>query len=123
MPSIDLMTCLASFTDTRDPWTTSLAYEAASRLLADLASNIVTSRKGSFHGLITQLLHDRVKPLFAKSRSAAVTTSGRKALGLEQRFTEPGDLEPELRPWKFKDAYIVTVLRWVLQHIVACETS
>lgn len=110
--SIALYTCLASFSDDSDPWTSSKATEEA----RSLAEDSVVSE--NIPGVLHALLQERIKPLFARSKNPAVTQQGRKAIDpLPINATVHSDMDVEAKPWKYRDMYIVTVYQWVLKRL------
>lgn len=109
---VTILTCLASFTNLDDLWTCSEAREHAHVLSEEYAAC-----KGK-STLLTGILQERIKPLFAKQKNPAVTQQGRKAIGpLSSAATACSDLDDEANPWKYRDPYIVTVFQWVLEHL------
>lgn len=111
---VGLVTSLASYTDARDAWTESEAANAANALLEERV-RVCTAAESKFTSdLITELLQDRIKPLFMKSKNTAITAQGRKADFPLPAAIEPSASEVELKPWKFRDLYIVPVFGWVL---------
>ncbi|MCJ1477733.1 hypothetical protein MMC13_006406 [Lambiella insularis] len=112
--SLDLLTCLASYTDERDPWTESEAARAAKALLEQLIDASIAGKLTFTSTLISGLLQGRVKPLFLRSKNIAITAQGRKANYPVPIATNPSDSEVELKQWKFRDIYIVTVFGWIL---------
>ncbi len=109
---LTFLTCLASYTDPIDPWTCSKARDHACSLSEDYAAS------ESLSTLLTGLLSERIKPLFARTSTPAITHQGRKAIDpLPSAATAHGDLDGEAKPWKYHDAYSVTVFQWVLKHL------
>ena len=107
-----ILTCLASFTDLNDPWTYPKAKDHACSLLEGYAGS------GDLSTILTGLLQESVKPLFKKIKNPAITHQGRKAIDpLPSTATAHSDLDGETKPWKYRDAYIVTVFQWVLNHL------
>ena len=112
-PSAALLTSLASFKDPRDPWTSQEASTEAHALL----EHYLDGTKGvpkKLDALLTALLREKVKPLFAKSKSKEITEQGRKAISAVPCPFVSSDLEATIKPWKHQDVYIVTVLKWIL---------
>ena len=109
---LPILACLASFTDLNDPWTCSKARDHAHSLLENyLASENISTA-------LTALLQERIKPLFAKTKNAAITQQGRRAIDpLSSSATAHSDLDGEAKPWKYRDAYSVTIFQWVLKHL------
>ena len=116
---LDLVTCLASFTDERDAWTRPEARREAEDLLEGCSKTASTDNTKSVGDLLTSLLQDRVKPLFAKSKSNTITQQGRKAISPLPGMVESADAETRSKPWKFQNVYIVSVFRWIFSHLDA----
>ena len=109
---VAILTCLASFTDLSDPWTDSKARDHAYSLSEGYAAS------GNLSSILTGLLRERIKPLFAKTKNPAITEQGRKAIDpLPSATTAHSDLDGEAKPWKYRDSYIATVFQWVLRHL------
>jgi len=110
-------TCLASFGDDSDPWTSS----EAGKLARSLAEDMVVPEKIS--EVLHALLQEKIRPLFAKVKNPAVTQQGRKAIDpLPIDTTAHSDRDVEAKPWKYRDMYIVTVFQWVLKHLNVSTT-
>ena len=109
---VTILTCLTSYTDLDDPWTHSKAKDHACSLSEDYAAS------GNLSNILTGLLQERIKPLFAKTKNPAITSQGRKATDpLPSAATVYSHLDSETKPWKYRDSYIVTVFQWVLKHL------
>ena len=109
---VTILTCLASFTDLNDPWTCSEASHHAYILLRDFEAS------ENLSNTLTSLLQEQIKPLFAKTRNPAITQQGRRAVDpISGSATIHSDLDGETKPWKYHDAYSVTVFQWVLKHL------
>lgn len=107
--AVDLFTCLASYSDASDPWTSLETRKNCQVVLDDYVDS------NGRPNLITDLLKERVKPLFARSKNPAITPQGRRAIDPHpSNDTSHSDLNSELKPWKYRDVYIVTVFQWVL---------
>ena len=113
-PAIDLVTCLASYTDSRDPWITPEANHDAGQILQSLLEDAGTATEAK---VLSQVLTESVKPRFVKSKSPAVTEQGRRVIHPLPQPLEASDTETSNKPWKFRDVYIVTVYRWVLSRL------
>lgn len=104
------MTAIAH-TDPSLPWTTvEAARQAADVVLAAVGA------KGKAALVADDVLRDYLRPLFSKSRPAAVTASGRKAAFAEEPGAH-GSLALETRaakPWKHTDLRAVPVFAWAL---------
>ena len=110
--ALTILTCIASFTDLSDPWTCSKARECAYSLLESYAAS------DNLSTLLTGLLRERIKPLFARTSNLAVTLQGRKIIEpLPYTATAHSDLSGEAKPWKYCNTYSVTVFQWVLSRL------
>lgn len=122
--TLALTSCLASFTDPREEWSSQEASQLAQSLLNILLPpfNAVEQKRG-FRSLITLLLEQRVKPLFATTaqQNPAITSQGRKAINSSapsNYHMMSGDPEGrQVKPWKFHHVYVVTMFRWILESI------
>ncbi|RYC62528.1 hypothetical protein CHU98_g3687 [Xylaria longipes] len=150
LPSRALLSVIA-FTNRDDPWASSCCAELAHSLLSDYFQNIPlpeavapapfsnlrsmreagTERKPCekmpkterARFLTEDALTDFLRPLFAKSRPATVTVSGRPAA-----FPEPpprygqgegfggGEDAINAKPWKYTRRYAVTVFEWAMEN-------
>lgn len=77
----------------------------------------IEDRPTRIQTLLTKLLHENVKPAFAKSKNSAVTPAGRKAISALPPKLEASIDEIKLKPWKYSQVYIVTVFEWILRHL------
>ncbi|KAI1443638.1 hypothetical protein F5Y02DRAFT_196773 [Annulohypoxylon stygium] len=106
---------LAVFTDVVDPWATAESSALARKLLEAQLQTLNESQIKSL--IVEEILITFVRPLFSKSRSAAVTASGRKAEFVEPSRYDTLDREtPETKPWKYAHRYAVTVFFWAVEH-------
>ncbi|KAI1383623.1 uncharacterized protein F4822DRAFT_83069 [Hypoxylon trugodes] len=104
---------LAAFTDSADPWSTSS--DAARKLLEAQLQQLDDAQKKSLIG--DEILTKFLRPLFSKSRPAAITASGRKAEYVEQSRYDNADREtPETKPWKYAHRYAIAVFAWAVQY-------
>lgn len=109
---VTIFTSLASYTNLNDAWTCPRTRDHACTLSRIYASSENLST------ILTGLLQERVKPLFAKTKNPAITQQGRRAIDpLPIPTTAHSDLDDENKPWKYRNAYIVTVFQWVLSHL------
>lgn len=112
--AVRIITCLAAFTEDGDPWTTTQAFEKATVILKSHESTI-TGRNGNIFQTLEYILKDTVKPLFSKTRNPAITAAGRKNLHpIPQPRFDPGLFDPETKPWKTRDIYVITLLSWII---------
>ena len=109
---VTILTSLASFTDLNDPWTCSKARDHAYSLSEAYADS------ENLPSLITGILQERIKPLFATTNNPAITPQGRSAINpFSSAAVAHSDLAGEAKPWKYDDACSVTVFQWVLKHL------
>jgi hypothetical protein len=116
--AVDLITVLASFTTEQDPWTTS---DTRNDALSVLDSCIQSEKRSIYWPILEDILNSKVRPIFAKTRNPAITSSGRKNFHPtpQSRF-DTNLMDPATKPWKFQDVYVTTVLDWILaQYIVS----
>ena len=107
-----VLTCLAAFSDENNPWNSSSAQQQASDLVKDF------TKSGDLSAMLTSILQERIKPLFSRTGNPAITPQGRKAINPRpSNIAMHTDIDAEVKPWKFRDVYIVTVFRWVLQFL------
>ncbi|OKL57808.1 hypothetical protein UA08_06966 [Talaromyces atroroseus] len=111
--SVDILMSLSSFTSLHDPWTTSTSVNDA---LAVLELCMQPERRSRCWPILERICESNIKPIFAKTKNAAITATGRKNLHPlpRQRFDD-SLFDPESKPWKHKDVYATTVLEWILR--------
>lgn len=114
---LNLIACLASFTDEREAWSSPAASEQVKLILGHILETPGRNERQSPRDIFTDLLQLRVKPLFAKFKNAAITRQGRKAIDPAPSRVVPHEPEEETKPWKFGKAPIISVYRWILIHI------
>ena len=112
-----LIACLATFADQREPWSCPAASEQAVSVLNYVFEIEGRRRPQKLRALLTDLLQLHIKPVFAKFQSSVITQQGQKAIDLTPRGAAPQEPEEELKPWKFKKAYIISVYGWVLNQL------
>ncbi|OJD26002.1 hypothetical protein ACJ73_02619 [Blastomyces percursus] len=113
--AVDVIASLAAFTCRKDPWTTERAFNEASTLLQNYESCLGSERRGELTAIQEDILRKKVKPLFSKTKTSAVTAAGRKNVHpLPQPRFDPSIFNPESKPWKLRNVYMITVLSWVL---------
>ncbi|KAB8239211.1 Tti2 family protein [Aspergillus alliaceus] len=118
----DVVIVLASFTSKGDPWTTEEAFASATTLLDTFISATVTDAENNapFWSVIERILKERIRPLFAKTRNPAITSSGRKNFHpIPLPRFDASVLDPETKPWKNQGVYATTVLSWIIQEYKA----
>ncbi|KAL2864495.1 Tti2 family protein [Aspergillus lucknowensis] len=117
----NIVIALASFTSEDDEWTTHETYTTSTTLLKNFANE---SNPTSFWNIVESILKTRIKPLFAKTRNPAVTSSGRKNFHPVPlpRF-DLSILDPETKPWKIHEVYITTVFSWIVNQYEPTDRS
>ncbi|KAI1356918.1 hypothetical protein F5Y01DRAFT_7531 [Xylaria sp. FL0043] len=151
LPTRTLLSIIA-FTNQDDPWTSSPSAGLAQSLLSNYFKNLPPpqapqptpsflsrsirdarggripsekTHKTELARFITEdVLTGFLRPIFAKSRSAAVTASGRPAAFPEppSRYTQGdgfgggADDITVKKPWKYKQRYAVTVFEWSVEN-------
>ncbi|KAI0173324.1 hypothetical protein GGR52DRAFT_381226 [Hypoxylon sp. FL1284] len=105
---------VAAFTDAAaDPWTSASGSAHAHTLLRPLSSRSSERRDRL---VADEILTGFLRPLFARSRPAAVTAAGRKAEFVEtSRYDAHVEESPETKPWKYAHRYAVTVFAWAVR--------
>lgn len=111
----DIVVALASFTSEHDPWTTKECATKTTELLHSFTTTIRADADPSFWSVFEQVLKERIRPLFAKTKNPAVTATGRKNFHPVPlaRF-DSSILDPESKPWKINDVYATTVFSFVI---------
>ena len=113
----DIIIALASFVSEQDPWTLPEIHTRATILLKTQFTSLRTDPDSSiaFWATIEDILKQKVRPLFAKTKNPAITASGRKNFHPVPlpRF-DASVLDPETKPWKNQDVYATTVLSWIV---------
>ncbi|KAJ9365408.1 hypothetical protein C8Q69DRAFT_528700 [Paecilomyces variotii] len=112
---VDIVTTLASFTSERDPWTTQQSCRQALEVLDTYVSRRRSDDASSLWSTFEDTLKTRIKPLFAKTKNPAITSTGRKNLHpMPATRFDYSSLDPETKPWKYRDVYCTTVFSWIL---------
>lgn len=112
---VDIVTTLASFTSERDPWTTQQSCRQALEVLDSYVSRRRSDDPSSLWSTLEDTLKSRIKPLFAKTKNPAITSTGRKNLHpMPATRFDYSSLDPETKPWKYRDVYCTTVFSWIL---------
>ena len=114
----DVFLGLAIYTNIRESWTTQATFDEATSLL-----HIHQKTAKSPAVMIEHVLAGTVRPLFALSKTAAVTAQGRRAIAPQRQRCEAIGSEKALKPWKFEQRYLLSVVRWVLQNLDVRRTS
>ncbi|KZF23230.1 poly A polymerase C-terminal region-like protein [Xylona heveae TC161] len=69
------------------------------------------------HELMEFFLRHTVRPLFSKSQNPEITPQGRKAMQPQRTKGDFMNSEATIKPWKFKEAYAMSILEWILKHL------
>ncbi|KAI1644368.1 uncharacterized protein F4817DRAFT_219778 [Daldinia loculata] len=106
---------ITAFTNATDPWTTAESRSLSQSLLEAQLQQLGDSQTRVF--IVEDILANFLRPLFSKSRPAAITASGRKAEYVEpSRYDGASRESPETKPWKYAHRYAVTVFAWAVEH-------
>jgi hypothetical protein len=92
-----------SFTSSRDPWTTTSSPSIATDILRENAHEV----EGP----------NFIRPLFSKSKPAAITAAGRKAMPSSappRNYNISESLDPARKPWKYTSPFSIAVLEWAV---------
>ncbi|CRG83670.1 hypothetical protein PISL3812_01025 [Talaromyces islandicus] len=117
----DIFTALASFTNTRDPWTTSKSCHDA---LAVLETFLPSENAPKYWDIVEQISKSKIRSIFAKTKNIAITGAGRKNLHpMPQPRFDGNIFNPEAKPWKHVDVYATTVLEWVLSQYTPSDIA
>ncbi|KAL9637364.1 MAG: hypothetical protein Q9164_002229 [Protoblastenia rupestris] len=117
---VAIYTCLTAFSNPTDQWTCRKVFEETSRLL----ERLVPLLKGTeLTDLLGQLLRERIKPAFAKSKNPKLTPQGRKAIDPFPSSVATIDDDAESKPWKYRNIHIPTVFRWILGRLEFVEPA
>lgn len=111
--SLDLFTCLASFTDSRDSWTRSESADMAHKILGLCQRNCGQTNQYRWVDRVCFILREVVRPSFQKN-PVGITEQGRKASYPLTKNSQFSDMEVEPQPWNSGKVYILTVFRWSL---------
>ncbi|KAI0854093.1 hypothetical protein F5Y00DRAFT_876 [Daldinia vernicosa] len=105
---------VTAFTNAADPWTTAESRSLSHSLLEAQLQQLGDSQTRAF--IAEDILTSFLRPLFSKSRPAAITASGRKAEFVEpSRYDGASRESPETKPWKYAHRYAVTVFAWAVE--------
>ena len=111
-PSLDLMVCLAAYSDAQAPWVWPGSNDIAIELLSSFKYH-----HNSPKSIAQSLLKDRLQPLFVGSKSKTVTEQGWKSINPVPGRTNAIELEVVNKPWKYQSVHMITVFRWLLQQL------
>lgn len=116
----DILSSLAVFSSSSDPWTTNEVAQMATNLLQRY--EIKLKEEGRLGNVIEGMLRRKVKPAFSKTKTPAITSAGRKDMHpIPKPSFDPTLFDTGTKPWKFKEGYIVSVIRWIVQQYQVCE--
>lgn len=114
---LTLIACLASFTDQREPWSSTAASEQAKLILGHILEIEGHNGQQRLRAVLTDLLQLHVKPVFAKFKNAAITRQGRKAVDPPPSRMVHHEPEEEMKAWEFSKAHTISVYGWVLSQL------
>ena len=115
--SLDFIVCLASYSDAKEPWVWPGSEGVAIKLLRSGRTQASTRP-------VTQaLLEDRIRPVFARSKTPAVTAQGRKSINPVLGRVDPIELETADKQWRYQGIHMIAVFRWVLQQLNVWSTD
>lgn len=113
LPASSLLRVTA-FTNPADPWTNPESFALSRTLLLPLQGEKQREKRTKL--IVDEILTNFLRPLFSKSRPAAVTASGRKAEYVEpSRYDNVDQESSETKPWKYVHRYAITVFAWAVR--------
>ncbi|KAM5463827.1 hypothetical protein MauCBS54593_007272 [Microsporum audouinii] len=119
----DILSAVVVFNSPCDPWTTNEGSQMANSFLQKYESKL-RHEQGLFETTIENILLKKVKPAFSKTKTPAITPAGRKNVHpIPQPSFDPTLFDTGSKPWKFKEGYIVSILRWVIGQYQAIDLS
>jgi Tti2 family len=111
---LEILLSVISFTSPSDPWTTISSESIAAGILREPAHEILDP------GLIIDfLLQNIIRPLFSKSKPAAITATGRKAMPSSappRNYSVSDSLDPAKKPWKYTSPFSIAVFEWAVKN-------
>ncbi|KAI9037849.1 Tti2 family protein [Aspergillus affinis] len=120
----DIIIALASFASDHDSWALPETHARANALLTTHFTSLRSEAdlNKTFWATIEDILKQKIRPLFAKTKNPAITASGRKNFHPVPlpRF-DASVLDPETKPWKIQDVYATTVLSWIITQYQATD--
>ncbi|GKZ19430.1 hypothetical protein AbraIFM66951_011040 [Aspergillus brasiliensis] len=118
----DIILALASFTSEADPWTTDDSRTASTAILEKFRTTTPSTPDASFWPVLENILKDRIRPLFTRTRNPAITAAGRKDMHpIPLPRFDTSILDPESKPWRSSDVYAVTVFSWIIAQYQATD--
>ncbi|KAJ5295656.1 hypothetical protein PENANT_c001G00043 [Penicillium antarcticum] len=108
----DFTLALACTVNPKEPWTSNSVHTGAA-LLQTIWLTALEDRGNKLWSALEVILKERIKPLFAKTPSPAITAAGRKnfhPLSLP-RFDS---MDESNKPWKTTDVYVGSALTWMI---------
>lgn len=113
----DVILATASFTSMQDPWSTKDSENEA-------AMHLSVTLQDDKWGSIEQVLKEKIRPLFTKTKNPAITSEGRKNLHPVPPTRFDGSaLDDSTKPWKNTDIYATSVLSWVISQYKVCSLA
>lgn len=114
--------CVAAFVDSQDAWTTQRAESNARNVLEHVMRN------GAKHVFITStVLEDFIRPIFSRTISGRITSSGRKAhyIGSSQDHAAQDSLlsTGDTKSWKTDQIHAITIFAWAVEQSNVSELT
>lgn len=110
--SYNIFLSAISFTSSRDSWTTISSQSIATSILQEHLHEVEYPEF-----IIDFVLQSIIRPLFSKSKPAAITATGRKAMPSSappHNYTVSESLNPARKPWKYTSPFSIAVLEWAV---------
>lgn len=110
----EILFAAIAFTSSRDPWTTTPAQSIATGILSAHAGQVHTPEL-----IIGVLLQTIIRPLFSKSKPAAITAAGRKAMPSSappRDYNISDSFDPAQKPWKYTSPSSMTMFEWAAEN-------
>ena len=115
--SLDLITCLASYSNPEEAWVWPGSEVIAMGLLRKATDSSSAVCQNSFNLIAHSFLKDRVQPLFTRSKNKAVTEQGRKSINAVPGRVSATEQETTDKPWKYQSVHLLTVFHWMIQQL------
>lgn len=112
--TLEVVTCLACYTDPRELWMRPSSEDTARRLLKSYLQEFREKLPQKPEPLVSELLRLIVQPVFAGSKSRTITQAGRKATDPLPSPLQASEDRSKFKPWKHSQFYISTVFRWAI---------
>ena len=118
---VPFLRCVASFTDSSDPWTCESCRNSAHQLLEAFCHSLNSK---DLSNALSILLQKDVKPAFANTRDSAINQQARMAIDpLPANQSPSEESDKATKPWKYREVYVVTVLGWIIRSLSLVDVS